>query len=113
MTPQQSEIDQLVAKLRLDHSDDGGPSRIDFLRERQAAADLIEALVSALGNAESTCEKALAGFSRWESGHPFDPSGPEAEIKGQLYDVIRPGARAGFKKLAALMSDGAAATSRN
>lgn len=86
-----------MAKLRLDHSDDGGPSRIDLLRERQAATDLIEALVSALGNAESTCEKPLAGFSRWQSGHTFDPSVPEAEIKGQLYYVIRPGARVGLK----------------
>ncbi|MCT8164061.1 hypothetical protein [Pseudomonas sp. HD6422] len=86
---------------------------MDLLRERQAAADLIEALASALGTAESTCEKALAGFSRWQSGHTFDPSGPEAEIKGQLYDVIRPGARAGFQKLAALMDGGADATSSN
>ncbi|MCU9527525.1 hypothetical protein [Pseudomonas mosselii] len=105
------EIEKFLVKLRLDPSDVGGPSRMDLLRERQEAADLIDALANALGNAESACEKALAGFGRWQSGKPFEPSGPESEIKDQLYDVIRPGARTGMKKLAALLDVGTVASS--
>lgn len=106
MSPKTADIERLVAKLRLDPSDNGGPSRMDMLRERQEAADMIEALANALGNAEAACDKALAGMARWQSGKPFDATGPEASIKDQLYDVIRPGARKETKKLVALLGSG-------
>lgn len=101
-----AESKRLVAKLRLDPSDNGGPSRMDMLLERQEAADLIEALANALANAEAACDKALAGMERWRSGKPYDATGPEAAICGQLYDVIRPGARDGTEKLVAQFGAG-------
>lgn len=94
-----TEIEQLVSRLRLDPSDNGGPSRMDMTRERKEAADLIENLSRALRNAQATCDKAMACITRWESGKQFDAAGPEASMKGELYDVIRPGARAGIRKL--------------
>jgi len=48
-------------------------------------------------NAEAGCDKSLACMTRWQSGKPFDASGPEAAIKDQLYDEIRPGAREGIQ----------------
>lgn len=44
-----------------------------------------------------------ASMDRWRSGKHFDPSGPEAALRGELYDIIRPGARAGIKKLLGLL----------
>lgn len=73
-----------------------------MLREREEAADTIEALLAALSRAESVCDKAMACMSRWQSGKHFDPSGPEAAIQGELYDIVRPGARAATKKLHSL-----------
>lgn len=106
LVPRKAAIRQFLAKLRLDPSDNGGPSRMDMLRERQEAADLIEALASALSNAEGACDKALAAMAHWQSGNPFDTEGPEAAIKDQLYVVIRPGAREGIQKLGALLDAG-------
>lgn len=103
MAHQNSDLERFVAKLRLEHIDNGDPSRMDMLRERQEAANLIEALSNALCKAESACDKALTGMARWQSGKPFDATGPEAGIKDQLYDVIRPNARDSIKKLYVLL----------
>lgn len=46
MADQMADIERFVAKLRLDPSDSGGPSRMDMMRERQEAATLIESLAS-------------------------------------------------------------------
>lgn len=94
----------LIARLKLDPSDNQGPSRADMLRERAEAAEMIQALLQQLNEAQATCDKAMACMQRWESGKPYDAAGPEAVIKKELYDVIRPGARAGIKKLGKLIS---------
>lgn len=101
--PSDRQVAELVARLRLDPSDNGGPSRMDMLRQRREAADLIEALSLALTNAGVTCDKARACMARWQAGHPFDPAGPEGAIQQQLYDVVRPGARDGLGKLHAIL----------
>ena len=75
----------------------------DLLRAAKAE---IEALSMSLANAEAACDKSMACMTRWQSGKPFDISGPEAAIKDQLYDVIRPGAREGIKNLHALLDAG-------
>lgn len=75
----------------------------DLLRAARAE---IEALTKALANAEAACNESLACMTRWESGKSFDASGPEAAIKDQLYDVIRPGAREAIKKMNALLDAG-------
>lgn len=97
------QVAALVARLRLDPSDNGGPSRMDMLRERQEAADLIEVLSLALAEAGGACDKARACLARWQAGHVYDPAGPEAAIQQQLYEVVRPGARAGLSKLHAIV----------
>ena len=103
MPVQKAEIDRLLARLRLDPGDNGGPSRMDMLREREEAVAIIESLVESLSSAEKACDKALACMVRWQSGKPYDASGPEAGIRDALYEVIRPGARAGTHKLHQLL----------
>ena len=97
------EIDRFVEKLKSPLNELDGPFPLAVLRERQEAADIISKLSTALAIAEKACDKALAGFARWQSGRPFDPNGPEAAIRDELHDVIRPGARDGLKKLNALI----------
>lgn len=99
MPYQYSELAKLVAKLRLDPSDTSGPSRMDMLRERETAAEVIEALASSLETAEQTSHRALAAMARWRSGYAYDPDGPEEDICAELYNVVRPGARASTQKL--------------
>ncbi len=97
----------LIARLKRDPSDDQGPSRTEMLRERAEAAEMIQSLLQQLGDAQSACDKAMSCMQRWESGKPYNATGPEAAIKKALYDVIRPGAREGIKKLGAWISRGA------
>lgn len=94
----------LIARLKLDPSDNQAPGKVDMLRERAEAAEMIQALLLQLKEAQATCDKAMACMHRWESGKPYDAAGPEATIKNALYDVVRPGARAGLKKLGKLIS---------
>jgi len=103
MVIQKADVQRFLAKLRLTPNDSEEAPKSVILRERQEAAELIEAMSKALVNAEAGCEKALACMVRWKSGKPYSLDGPEEAIRGQLYEVIRPGARKGTERLFALL----------
>lgn len=67
MAQQTVDLKQFSAKLRLDPSDQGGPSRMDMIRERQQAADLIDSLaaqLAALKERERRCPSMQEAESR-------------------------------------------------
>lgn len=105
VTPQRSQA--LIARLKQAPSDNPATEKTTMLRERAEAAEMIHALQQQLISARSTCEKAMACMQRWEGGNPYCAAGPEAAIKQELYDVIRPGARESIKALGKLIPGGA------
>ena len=55
---------KLIHRLRLQPHDDGGPSRMDMLRERQEAADELQRLTDEMERAAIACAHGESEVAR-------------------------------------------------